>query len=189
MHHRQNHTERHGTTDHSGSYVADGSTKRRATRCGTASAAVPQADGRVPAGVSGDLRGAVPPVPPARPAVARKGTHGVSTNWVTDLFPNLSKFITFAAAPLVSTPFVRNQLARGLRSASRGAGLTPLRALARKGAASRALRGLAEVARHASKRAMTALAPPAIVPMSGTLAARTTSGSSRDSARARAESF
>ena len=32
------------------------------------------------------------------------------------LFPNLSKYITFAAAPLVLTPFVRNQdvLLRGV---------------------------------------------------------------------------
>ena len=67
----------------------------------------------------------------------RKGTNGVSTNGVTAnfmffergtfwvlpliycylpksagafLFPNLSKFITFAAAPVVLTPFVRNQI-------------------------------------------------------------------------------
>ena len=68
---------------------------------------------------------------------ARKGTHGLSTNGVTansmffdrgtclvlplsyfylpksakaHLFPILSKIITFAAAPLVLTPFVRNQI-------------------------------------------------------------------------------
>ena len=65
---------------------------------------------------------------------ARKGTHGVSTDgvaanvmffdrgtfWILPLtyfyllpgrtfFLNLSKYITIAAAPLVSTPFVRNQ--------------------------------------------------------------------------------
>ena len=65
----------------------------------------------------------------------RKGTNGVSTNGITanlffdrgtfwvlpiiyfylpkvpgrTFFPNLSKLITFAAAPLVLTPFVRNQ--------------------------------------------------------------------------------
>ena len=39
----------------------------------------------------------------------RKGTHGVSSNGPGHtFFPDLSKLITFAAAPLVSTPFVRN---------------------------------------------------------------------------------
>ena len=67
--------------------------------------------------------------PSARRGVVReirKGTNGVNTNGVTAnfkcfdrdflgtpltfFFPNLSTFITFAAAPLVLTPFVRNQV-------------------------------------------------------------------------------
>ena len=57
----------------------------------------------------------------------RKGTTGVSTNGVTAnsfwfwLFVhNLSAFITFAAAPLVLTPFVRNQgiLRKGAQAAA-----------------------------------------------------------------------
>ena len=74
------------------------------------------------------------------PYLPRKGTHGVSTHGVTASFifltgtcwvlpltyvlssqkcqgvpfsPNLSKLVTFAAAPFVSTPFVRNQLPIG----------------------------------------------------------------------------
>ena len=67
----------------------------------------------------------------AAPSGSQKGTYGVSTNGVTakfmffdrlfgysrsrakvpgrTFFPNLSKFSTFAAAPLVLTPFARNQ--------------------------------------------------------------------------------
>ena len=64
--------------------------------------------------------------------MSRKGTNGVSTNGVTanfmffdrgtfwvpvcqnrsivhNFFPNLSKFVTFAATPLVSTPLFRDQ--------------------------------------------------------------------------------
>ena len=41
------------------------------------------------------------------------------------LFPNLSKFITFAAAPLVLTPFVRNQGAHGARQRVRDAAGNP----------------------------------------------------------------
>ena len=67
------------------------------------------------------------------PAMARKGTNGVSTNGVTAMFmvfdrhllgtnlpksvkhvrtffPNLTKLINCAATPLVLTPFVRNQM-------------------------------------------------------------------------------
>ena len=74
---------------------------------------------------------------PEKRSKDRKGTNGVSTNGVTAnfmfvergffwlltltyfyilkiarayLFPNLSKFTTFAAAPLVLTQFVRNQI-------------------------------------------------------------------------------
>ena len=80
-----------------------------------------------------------PPLSPRHwlcPRIRRKGTTGVSTGWVTanfvffdrgtfwvlpltyfylpqsaraNFFTDLSKFMTFAAAPLVSTPFVRNQ--------------------------------------------------------------------------------
>ena len=79
----------------------------------------------------------------------RKGANGVSTDGVTVIcvffdggtfwlpmltylvfpkvpgrtfFPNLSKFITFAAAPLVLTPFVRNQGDQALLHGSLGPG-------------------------------------------------------------------
>ena len=44
--------------------------------------------------------------------------NGVSTNGVT-FFPNLSKFITLAAAPLLLTPSVRNQQVVGACEARR----------------------------------------------------------------------
>ena len=52
----------------------------------------------------------------------RKGANGVSTHWVTANFRHPPKFITFAAAPLVSTPFVRNQGRRGRRGRGVGGG-------------------------------------------------------------------
>ena len=82
---------------------------------------------------------------------ARKGTDGVSTNvtansmfldrgtfWVINfylpksarayLFPNLSKFITFAAASLVLTPLVRNQRAPRVCAVERGGGASIFKA-------------------------------------------------------------